>query len=378
MGAALPPIHPSVSGLGSGVDSELRPQASVEDTHEFYNFGRTTEETRDESWIQESILSIGSAIITENVFLDKHIPSNGERRRLGSATMIRDLDRFLRTDFLSRRLFSVVQTLWKEGIQGVRGTGKTRVSQTYDGVLSGRAEREGWNEALRVTRSFPGRGEREGEGEGHKQEPPQIGNLRTLVDKYWTNNVVYLGMGGAHREAGRAAKVDRVTEAFYVQTRVSCAQAKLCHVAVFKARLLYTGTIPLTQSASSPPSRRRGHPERLHRCLSHHLTCSHGTRHRKCGILAGYKARIVEDTKVPAILLHTNKLLVFMDEGGRDFNRKFWNTHLADVAPPEVRGGGCTCRTTPDLGLASGKPTNFWAPLRGNLKGGTSALFDDL
>jgi hypothetical protein len=45
-------------------------------------------------------------------------------------------------------------------------------------------------------------------------------------------------------------------------------------------------------------------------------------------ILAGHKARVVEDKKPPAILLHTSGVAVFSDdgkEGKHDPNSKLWN-----------------------------------------------------
>ncbi|KAF8269272.1 hypothetical protein EI94DRAFT_1699658 [Lactarius quietus] len=69
--------------------------------------------------------------------------------------------------------------------------------------------------------------------------------------------------------------------------------------------------------------------------------------------------------------------LVLHMEEEKDMGKGLANTYtppLVDVAPPEVWGGGCMCCTMPDLRLASGKPTNFWVPLRGNLKGRTPCL----
>jgi len=62
-------------------------------------------------------------------------------------------------------------------------------------------------------------------------------------------------------------------------------------------------------------------------------------------VLAGHKARVVEDKKAPAILLHTSGVAVFMDdgnEGKHDPDSKVWNdgdeADIRAITPQKIHG----------------------------------------
>jgi hypothetical protein len=62
-------------------------------------------------------------------------------------------------------------------------------------------------------------------------------------------------------------------------------------------------------------------------------------------ILAGQRARVVDDGKLPAVLLHTSGVAVFVDggkEGKHDPNSKFWNVRL-HIAVMTCAFGEFTC-----------------------------------